>query len=307
MSDLNALLPLLIAAIGITVILFGWAGVGKLLRLLFAPIGCLLKGVATVAVLAAVAFFLFAGRLDLPGDLFPGGGLPPIPSPPSLPPSGVPASPTGLFRMPFDDRDVTMSEGPRYSDGSEHFGAGLAFDYVKGDVNGSSDEWQSFAVVAAADGVAIRSCEGADALTVPPYTDSQCARGFGHFVLVRHDATDSAGRHYYTLYAHLDPDSISPALPQRWRRETDFTHWKRVNAGEYLGMSGQTGLIVCRSDCIHLHFEVYRGGYYRNPVDPYDISTPEDIKTRDAYPEFSSLAHCGSEALWIECPSRPGP
>jgi hypothetical protein len=209
--------------------------------------------------------------------------------------------------MPFDDPTVTMSEGPRYSDGEAHFGAGLAFDYVSGDVYGASTEWQSFPVVAAADGVAIRSCEGGDETTVAPYSAAQCARGFGHFVIVRHDATDAEGRHYYTLYAHLEPDSIDPSLPQRWRRATDFSQWRRVQAGDYLGRSGQTGLTVCRDGCVHLHFEVYRGGYFRNPVDPYDISTPQDLRTRGDYPEFTSLASCGPDALWVDCPSPPPP
>jgi murein DD-endopeptidase MepM/ murein hydrolase activator NlpD len=304
MEQFGTLLPLLIVAIGITVILFGWGGVGKLFSLLLAPIGCLIKAVFTIVVLLVIGFFLLASQYDRLKDL-PVTELPTILPTPTEPPPATEIGATRFLRVPFNDPAVTMSEGPRYSDseGEAHFGAGLSFDYVKGDPRGPSADWQAFPVVAAADGVAIRSCEGADAWATAPYLADQCARGFGHFVLVRHDVTDAEARHYYTLYAHLDPGSIDSDLPQRWRRDTDFANWRRVRAGDYLGMSDQSGLTVCRTDCIHLHFEVYRGGYYRNPIDPYDISTLQDLRTRDAYPEFTGLASCGPETLWIECPA----
>jgi len=304
MAEFDSLLTLLIIAIGIAVILFGAAGVGKLFGLLLAPLGCLIKTMFVLMVVVVGLLWLLSGQLN-PGLGTAGQGGSSTGTGPAGPPIPGPIDAGRFLRMPFNDPSVTMSEGPKYSDGAAHFGAGLGFDFVKGDVFGPSVQWESFPVVAAAEGVAIRSCEGADETAAAPYSIAQCEGGYGHFVIVRHDATDQNGRHYYTLYAHLDPNSIDASIPQRWRRDTDFLRWQRVRAGDFLGMSDQSGRVVCRSSCIHLHFEVYRGGYYLNPIDPYDISTVDVPKTRDAYPEFTSSATCGPAMLWVTCPSPP--
>lgn len=211
-----------------------------------------------------------------------------------------------FLAFPFVERDAVMSEAPQYSDdGTQHLGAGFAFDYIAGNLSDSST-WRSFPVLAAASGRAIRSCEGATESTKPPYTSPDCDLGYGHFILIRHDATTEDGRHYFTLYAHLDPDTIDKEIPYRPRRDTDFDNWKAVKQGDELGKASQSGKRICvAASCIHLHFEVFRGGYMLDPVDPYDISRNGALKPRTQYPELSSRAQCGPDSLWLTCPTPP--
>lgn len=206
-------------------------------------------------------------------------------------PMSVGADPQFLS-LPFLDPSVRIQQGPLYTDGTRHFGGGFAIDYVQGVLDLSST-WTSFDVVAAAGGVAIQSFE--------------C--GYGNFVLIRHDVSDPSGRRYFTLYAHLAPGTINPAIPFRSRYDTSFDQWSRVATGEFLGKAGSSGLGLCQTtSCIHLHFEVFRGGYFQNPVDPYDISTTSDVKTRDHYPDGPQFSECGAGALWITCPpTTPSP
>ena len=69
MAEFESLLPLLIVAIGIGVILFGAAGVGKLFGLLLAPLGCLLKAAALAFVAALIGLWLLSEQFD------PGSGI----------------------------------------------------------------------------------------------------------------------------------------------------------------------------------------------------------------------------------------
>src|SRR5207245_4441730 len=156
-------------------------------------------------------------------------------------------------------------------------GAGFAIDCMRGVVEDSST-WTTFVVAAAADGVASQS--------------SQC--GYGNLVLIKHDAVDSLGRPFFTLYAHLADGSISPELPYRDRHDTAYDQWRRVKTGEYLGLAGSTGATECAHPCIHLHFEVFRGAYFQNPVDPYDISTDAAPRTRSFYPGSVQFSSCGA-------------
>ena len=160
--------------------------------------------------------------------------------------------------------------------------------------------------MAAADGVAIRSCEGAPpSVSGTPFSEASCAIGYGHFVLIRHDAMAENGERYFTLYAHLDPSTISDVRPWRAKDDTNFSEWRSVTRGSPIGAAGQTGLKVCQAGCIHLHFEVFIGRYFSQPVDPYDISDQANKRERTAYPEFSSLARCGRNLLWATCPRPP--
>lgn len=120
---------------------------------------------------------------------------------------------------------------------------------------------------------------------------------FGNFVYIAHDQYDDQGRRFYTLYAHLQNGSWSvPTITKNQLTNAistqNFSSWMRVDRGKTLGRAGSEGT----SDGIHLHFEVHRGGWSINKVDPYGING-----TSAQYP-----GTCGSaqNVLWIECPPR---
>ena len=73
---------------------------------------------------------------------------------------------------------------------------------------------------------------------------TQRARGYGYFVLVRHN------NGLETLYAHLNKITVKPG--------------DTIKSGIPLGLGGSTG----RSTGYHLHFEVR---YLGNPINPSDI------------------------------------
>ena len=138
--------------------------------------------------------------------------------------------------------------------------------------------WQSFAVLAAADGKAMVSSGG----------------GYGDFVLIWHPEQDEKGRHYFTLYSHLA--STEPHIIQRADRfAQDYTNWTPVKRGDQIGIAGATG--VNNTTWIHLHFEVNQGAYAQNKLDPYDI-----YKTRDYYPQGHHYTRCGPNSLWLNDP-----
>lgn len=205
-------------------------------------------------------------------------------------PSFTTANPQFLT-LPFNDAGVTIQQGVLYTDGTHHYPEGnFAIDYIRGTIDNSST-WSSFNVVAAASGVAIQSFE----------------KGYGNLVLVKHNVTDDQGRSFFTFYAHLADGSINPKLPFRSRHDRNFSEWEPVVVGEFLGSAGETGYTDCSSPiCIHLHFEVFRGGYFQNPVDPYDISNDVEQFTRESYPPLT-FPGCGPQPLWTQCPPVPPP
>lgn len=197
---------------------------------------------------------------------------------------GASASAQNQFlSSPFYDSSVELQNAPIYFDDTPHGGAGFAFDYAKGQLLESAT-WETFEVRAAAGGVAIQSEQS----------------GYGSFVLIKHDEVDSLGRAYYTLYAHLD--SVSARIPTRAKDDQNFALWGRMRDGDFLGMAGDTGK-VCARPCIHLHFEVFRGEYFENAIDPYDISSELNKFAREAYVPVA-FPGCGASILWKECPPR---
>ncbi len=185
-----------------------------------------------------------------------------------------------FLTLPFTDPGVTIQQGWRYTapigpnpdDPYAHNG----IDYIKGVLNQAST-WQPFEVVAAAYGKAMHSSGG----------------GYGDFVLIRHDNKDDQGRNYYTLYSHLG--SIEDTITYRADRfSTDYENWTPVSRGQKIGMAGESGT---NPGWIHLHFEVNRGGYAQNKVDPYDINN-----TRHYYPEGNNYSGIGPDSLWLYDP-----
>ena len=200
-------------------------------------------------------------------------------SPPSPPPK--------FLTLPFRDSDIKIQQGWVYtwtSNPNAHKGT----DYIKGTID-SSSSWQSFDVVAAADGWA---------------TQSEQLGGtgvYGKFVLIRHDKQDYVGNDYFTLYAHLD--SVASGIPYQDRNNIDYNYndpskWKSVKRGEVIGRAGNTG---ASSTGIHLHFEAQRKAYANYKTDPYDL-----YKNRSFYPGGGSYTSSGSRYLWTtDPPSLP--
>jgi len=167
----------------------------------------------------------------------------------------VPTTPTPTFlTLPYTNPGVTIQQGWRYTeklgldpnDPYRHEG----IDYI--------NNWEPFEVLAAANGMAMQSSGG----------------GYGDFVLIYHNEKDNEGRNYLTLYSHLG--SIEDSIVYRDRYVVDYADWTPVIQGEKIGVAGATG--AKDPSWIHLHFEVQRGGYAQNRVDPYDI-----YNTREYY------------------------
>lgn len=97
---------------------------------------------------------------------------------------------------------------------------------------------------AAASGTVTRVVTGCS-----PRVDS-CGGGFGNYIVIAHTLT--GGEQISTLYAHLDPGSISVSQGQS------------VSQGATIGRMGNTGRVRGATG-IHLHFEVHRGGTAVNP------------------------------------------
>ena len=181
-----------------------------------------------------------------------------------------------FLTLPFRDPDIKIQQGWIYTfnpDPNAHQG----LDYIKGEIDNSST-WQSFDVVAAADGVAMQST----------------SETYGTFVLIRHNEIDSEGNNYFTLYAHLD--NVTPKIVSKPKWDTGYSTWTPVKRGEVIGQAGSTG-VEGHPEWIHLHFEVNRGGYTQNRIDPYDL-----YNTRDFYPRGNNHTVCGSNYLWTTDP-----
>ncbi len=162
-----------------------------------------------------------------------------------------------FLTLPFTDPRIVVQQGWIYSWGNEHKG----IDYVLG--GRDAGRWQSFDVVAAADGEACGNC-----------TSRQ-----GNAVWIKHSVN---GQTYYTYYGHLA--SIEPGIPIGSQQNT-----VRVRRGQKIGVAGDTG-----SDSIHLHFQV---SYGHTPVDPYDLWT-----TREPYAPGCASCQMGAAYLWTTSP-----
>jgi murein DD-endopeptidase MepM/ murein hydrolase activator NlpD len=137
---------------------------------------------------------------------------------------------------------MQILSGWYYNGGGFHGG----IDFIKGNYN-SLSSWQTFPVIASADGEACGNC-----------TSRQ-----GNAVFVKHNLN---GVTYYTYYGHLA--SISDNIPLGSQSRTTY-----VKRGQYLGMAGDTGA----RGMLHLHFALMNAN--STPIDPYSIG-----KLRGSYP-----------------------
>ncbi|MEO8285401.1 MAG: M23 family metallopeptidase [Chloroflexota bacterium] len=158
------------------------------------------------------------------------------------------AAPAGQARaqfltLPFEPTDrMEILSGWYYNGGGFHGG----IDFINGNYSGSRG-WQTFPVIASADGEACGNCSSRQ----------------GNAVFVKHVVN---GATYYTYYGHLA--SISKDIPLGSQSRT--VHVKR---GQFLGMAGDTGA----RGALHLHFALMNAN--STPLDPYSVG-----KLRGAYP-----------------------
>ena len=115
-DPLSALLMLALLVGGLSVAVWGLAGPGKLLKILFAPIGCLLKAVVLLVVLLVGALLYIGSEFDSPLGNVPGG-----PSvgqgAASQPPSTTPATEVALAEYPvLAQRDSGLYEPAEFAD-----------------------------------------------------------------------------------------------------------------------------------------------------------------------------------------------
>jgi hypothetical protein len=164
-----------------------------------------------------------------------------------------------FLTLPFPkDTHMALLQGWFYDGGGLQQGIDY-YRYHDADTVNATNRFSKFPVVAAADGYACGQLDDAVAgqlWQTSGYTRTNCVRGFGHRVFVRHTIE---GKTYYTYYGHLD--TIADNIPLGDRNNTTF-----VKRGQFLGYAGNTGT---GGGNIHLHFGLLTGG--GRWLDPYDI------------------------------------
>ncbi|MCL0035657.1 PKD domain-containing protein, partial [Thermodesulfovibrionales bacterium] len=187
-----------------------------------------------------------------------------------------------FLTLPFRDVDIKIQQGWIYTWDPDP-GAHKGIDYIKGEVD--QLPWQSFDVVAAADGRAIRGS----------------SPSWGTYVYIHHYERAICGNNYHTLYAHLE--SVDPKISD--------TEWTPVRRGEFIGRAGATGVKDRYGNpqpaWVHLHFELHIGDARPrekayNRIDPYDL-----YKTREYYPGGQKYTRSGQNHLWTSDPPTQAP
>ena len=189
----------------------------------------------TGIIVASLAFIVAASAL------FPSAGITAFAGNTSAPPK---QTGTPFLTLPFEaGSNMSMLSGWYYSSsGGLHNG----IDYINGGVN--SRGWQTFPVIASADGLACGNCSSRQ----------------GNAVWVQHKVD---GATYYTYYGHLA--SISKDIPLGAQSRT-----VAVKRGQFLGWAGDTG----SRGALHLHFALYNAS--SRALDPYSLG-----KLRQHYPK----------------------
>jgi hypothetical protein len=169
-----------------------------------------------------------------------------------------------FLTLPFTDPRIVVQQG--WVGNTDYLHAGL--DYILGARD--SGNWQTYDVVAAADGWACGNC-----------TSRQ-----GNAVWIRHDVN---GKTYYTYYGHLA--AIEPNIPTGNQQNVVW-----VQRGQKIGDAGSTGV---GGNAIHVHFQV---NFDQTIVDPYDL-----WQKREVYAPGCSACSMGPGYLWTtNPPSMPG-
>ena len=167
-------------------------------------------------------------------------------------------SPPKFLSLPYTLSSIQIMNGWIYNYGDPLWDTPLkdqAIDFYRPDNN----KKQTFPVVAAAKGKAIQS------KLINPATQEYIKPGYGNYVAILHDETDSKGDHYITIYAHLA--EVNSSIPLQ--KQPDFSKGLTVDQGVIIGMAGDTG--TDKGGGIHLHFELNKGQIGQFKLDPYDI------------------------------------
>jgi murein DD-endopeptidase MepM/ murein hydrolase activator NlpD len=182
-------------------------------------------------------------------------------------------SSTHYLTLPFfSHTDMKVQQGWVSSFDADHYG----IDYIKGEFD-DSDTWQSFDVLAAADGEACVNC-----------TSRQ-----GNAVWIKHIVNNKP---FYTYYGHLETyDSSIPVGSQ--------ANTITVKRGQKIGTAGYTGSQV---GWTHLHFHSYVNVDDALAItDPYDINpdpTKSQSETRSPYYPNSTYTSMGPNHLFTSDP-----
>lgn len=164
-----------------------------------------------------------------------------------------------FLTLPFTDPRVVVQQGWVGNTNYEHAG----IDFILGPRD--TGNWQSYDVVASADGWACGNC-----------TTRQ-----GNAVWIRHSVN---GKTYYTYYGHLA--NIAGNIPIGSQQNLVW-----VQRGQKLGDAGSTGV---DGNVIHLHFQVNFGATI---VDPSDL-----WQMRDVYAPGCTNCSMGANYLWTTNP-----
>ncbi|OGH21250.1 MAG: hypothetical protein A2958_02005 [Candidatus Levybacteria bacterium RIFCSPLOWO2_01_FULL_38_13] len=153
-----------------------------------------------------------------------------------------------------------------------------ALDIIKGKLNDSST-WETFPVLAAADGKACANPE-----------DKQ-----GEAVMIQHMVREIT---IYTYYGHLQ--SIKEGMPDCGGIPEE------VKRGDFIGMAGATGVLDedknPQPEWIHVHFRIFDENDIS--IDGFDISGPREYYPNINDPRFTDGKLCGSKNLIIGCPTE---
>lgn len=195
-----------------------------------------------------------------------------------------------FLTLPFNNPNTVLTQGWIYDNKTSHEG----IDYAIGVPS------VSFPILSAAAGEAVVVLDDVNNMS-----------GYGNFVYVAHNDFDSAGLRYFTLYAHLVSGSWPTTFPVKTIKQlradiaqNSLANWVAVQAGDQIGMSGETG----DAQGIHLHFEIQRGGYpggaYTSiKTDPYDIYSVSSFYPDPCSPQ--SVVQNDPGFAWTQCPPMP--
>ena len=194
---------------------------------------------------------------------------------------GGPKNPEGTPRfltLPLDYNAVVIN-GWQYNfanNGAGHYHGSIDFEASVGTP-----------VYAACSGVAMVSSQYAK------------GKGYGRFVIIRCDAKNTNGEHYYALNAHVS--EAEDFLPERPKHDQQFQKWAPITQGDLIAKSGKED-----TSWPHLHFEVQQGSYAGPSVDAYDLYATTTSANKSAEQEYppagSRYTGCGPNFLWTQCP-----
>lgn len=159
-----------------------------------------------------------------------------------------------------------------------------AMDIVKGDLDNSST-WESFPVLAGADG---KACANPN--------DKQ-----GKAVLIDHGTIEQGTLYEYSGHLSSIPEEILKT-PCSGKKRTE------VKRGQEIGKAGATGVIYDGKEqptWTHLHWALFvMNGKQRTDIDAFDIRGARELYPNIDDPKFTNGKLCGPQTILIDCPTE---